>query len=212
MFKLKKILNLIDKGIIETREELELFKDYATLEISRDDFTYIDVQFVLQDKLIYINISDIWDEDENSYDIDFLNVVEKYLPLTIQNPEDISSSEFYEKAEEIIKEKVKKHFIYSYCNSVWYELYMDEYGDFFTKEGVGNQMSGDVCNVVFINKEDNQFGHTGVEICYQDYLEYNQLNDMEENFDMFLEEYIQSEEFGNYLDAIIDRFYEALEE
>ena len=52
MFKLKKILNLIDKGVIETREELELFKDYATLEISRDDFTYIDVQFALQGKLI----------------------------------------------------------------------------------------------------------------------------------------------------------------
>ena len=36
MFKLKKILNLIDKGIIETREELELFLNYSDIDENVD--------------------------------------------------------------------------------------------------------------------------------------------------------------------------------
>ena len=213
MFILKKLLNLIDKGVIETREELEVFNHYAGLETDRSgEFTYTDWQFLLKEKLVYVNISGLLDEEGDLYEKDFLDALEKHLPLEIQNLDAFNSYDFWEDIEVEIREQVKKIFICSYGSPVWYEVLLDEDGKIFTIEGIGNMYRPYGNEVVCVKREENPSGNDFVEIEYKNYLKAENLPASEENFDEFLNICVDSNDFENYLDGVIEVFYKLLDE
>lgn len=213
MFILKSLLNLIDKGVIETREELEVFNHYAELETDRcGEFTYTDWQFLLREKLVYVNVSGLLDEEGYLYKEDFIHALEKHLPLEIQNPDFINNYDFLDEIEDEIREQVKNSFICSYGNSVWYEVLVDEDGKVFTIEGIGNMYRRFGKEVVCVTREENPFGNDFVEIGYENYLKIENLAVSEENFDEFLGICVNSDDFADYLDGVIEIFHKMLDE
>ena len=212
MFKLKKILNLIDKGIIETREELELFLNYSDIDENVDSKVLLgmNIKIAYETSRIYIDVTEVQNSEEDVHTQKYLDILEKHLPIKLHNPGNATSSKVYAAKEFIIREIVKDNFKNSFFSPVYYELVMDENGHLFTITGNDNQTLNE--NVISLCKEDNRSGNEKLETAYFKYLHNNKLEHTDRNFDIHFNEYLESEEFGNYLDAIIERFYEALEE
>ncbi len=212
MFKLKKILNLIDKGIIETREELELFLNYSDIDENVDSKVLLgmNIKIAYETSRIYIDVTEVQNSEEDVHTTKYLDILEKHLPIKIHNPGNVTSLKVYKAKETIICEMVKENFRNSFFSSVYYELVMDENGHLFTRTGNDNQTLSK--NVISLCKEDNRSGNEKMETAYFKYLHDKKLEHTDRNFDIHFNEYLESEEFGNYIDAIIERFYEVLNE
>ena len=196
MFKFKKILNLIDKGVIETREELELFLHYAGTgeHIDFGVVTGINVGMGFEKKLVHITGGKAQSD----------------LPLKIHNPDNVTSTKVYAAMEFMIREMVKSNFKESYFSPVYYELFLDENGHMFTKMSAENQTLNE--EWISISKEDNRSGNEEVEAGYFKYLHDSGLEHTDRNFDIYFNGYLESEDFEAYLDGVMERFYKALEE
>ena len=85
MFKLKKILNLIDKGIIETREELELFLNYSDIDENVDSKVLLgmNIKIAYETSRIYIDVTEVQNSEEDVHTTKYLDILEKHLPLKI---------------------------------------------------------------------------------------------------------------------------------
>lgn len=213
MFILKKLLNLIDKGVIETREELEVFNHYAELETNKSgEFTYTDWQFLLQEKLVYVNVSEIIEKEGYWSEKDFLDALEKYLPLEIQNPEDINSDDFFRDIECTIWEQARENFIKSYRNPLRYIIFVDEDGDVFTATGDIRTQYYFQKDTLTVAVEDNQYGIDDVDEGYEIYLEEEGLDKSEDHFDEYLKEYVFWGDFYSYMEDVLKNFYNLLDE
>lgn len=212
MFKLKKILNLIDKGIIETKAELELFLHYSDIDENSDSKVLLgmNIKIAYEKSRIYIDVTEVQNNEEDVHTTKYLDILEKHLPIKIHNPGNATSLKLYKAKETIIREIVKDNFKNSLFSPVYYELVMDENGHLFTRTDDENQILNK--NVISLCKEDNHSGNEKLETAYFKYLHDNKLEHTDRNFDIYFNEYLESEEFNDYLDAIIERFYEALEE
>lgn len=213
MFILKKLLNLIDKGVIETREELEVFNHYAELETDKcGEFTYTDWQFLLKEKLIYVNVSELLDGEGYWHEEDFLDALEKHLPLEILNPENINSDDFFDDIKWEILEQVEENFIKSYRNPIRYIVFLDEDGEVFTVYGDRGTHHLSEKDTLSVNIQGNPYGIDDVDEGYEIYLKEEDLDGAEDHFDEYLKEYVSWGDFDNYKDSVISDFYELLDE
>ena len=80
MFKLKKILNLIDKGIIETREELELFLNYSDIDENADSKVVLgmNIKIAYETSRIYIDVTAVQNSEEDVHTTKYLDILEKH--------------------------------------------------------------------------------------------------------------------------------------
>lgn len=133
MMKINELANLIEKGVIETKMEFELFCSYA--EYGNDgNVECLDLQINIFENLVYIDISGYMDISEIC--VKDIRNLETYLPFEIYNPDCISKKQIIEfmnskygnkyhvgncYEEEIGSSSMGKLFIE--CNHIYVKLY-----------------------------------------------------------------------------------------
>lgn len=141
MNRLKLLLEMIENKKISTREELEVFYDradiitdkYGEFIITDMGFIITDMGFIMADKPIFVNITDMLADDMNKEE--YLEELEKHLPLEIQNPKCFSVENF----DNIIDKEVRKNYIASLGSSLTYLLFIAEDGDILQNRHVAIQ-------------------------------------------------------------------------